>query len=131
MAGFLQDGFKAELVCEAKRAEFDNDFDRFAGHGNRSCDAFDRFRARKAGHDDWCLERELPDVAGGPQAGVLKLSLARAVDVEADDAPAAFEQIARDRASHDAEPDDTDRPVHAGPLPSLISIDGQCRPRLN
>ena len=53
------------------------------------------------------------DVVGDRDAGVRKLGASRRVDVEADHAPAALDQVAGDRASHDAKPDDSNGLVHA------------------
>src|SRR5581483_4428950 len=44
--------------------------------------------------------------------------------------PAALDEIARDRASHDTQSDDANNFIHTVPFPPLNLIDGQGWPRL-
>ena len=64
------------------------------------------------------LARDLADVIGDRDTGERKLGASCGVDVKADDAPAALDEIAGDRASHDAKPDDSNGLVHERSLPA-------------
>ena len=58
------------------------------------------------------LARDLSDVTGDRDVGHRKLGAPCGVGVEADHAPSAIDEIAGDRASHDAKPDDSNGLVH-------------------
>ncbi len=61
--------------------------------------------------------RDPAGVIGDRDTGQRELGAPCRVDVKADDAPAALDQIAGDRASHDAKPDDSNGLVHQRSLP--------------
>jgi hypothetical protein len=86
-------------------------------------DIYDRCGARKAGHDDRGVARELTDVTGNCNVGERKLGAPGGVRIETDDAPSAIDEVTSDRTPHDAKPDDANGLVHESCLLSN-SIDG-------
>jgi hypothetical protein len=85
----------------------DNVSDVFGGRGTR-----------QAGHDDRRFSRKLDDIGRDCNVFLCKLGASRWSDVEADDMPSAIDQIARDRASHDPKPDDSNGLIHSSPFPA-------------
>ena len=51
----------------------------------------------------------------------------RGVGIEADHPPSALDEVAGDRAAHDAKPDDSNSLVHASSFPLSNLIDGHAR----
>jgi hypothetical protein len=68
--------------------------------------------ARQAGHDDFRLARDLFYVRGNGDPGLRHLGSPRGVDVIADNLPSALDEVAGDRAAHDAQSDDPNGLVH-------------------
>ena len=128
--GFLQEGLEAELVGDAERREFDHNSSRLTGTGDSLRDILDRGRIGKAGHDDGRIARQLADVVGDCDIGKRKLGSSSGVDIKTDHVPFTIDKIARNRAAHNAKPDDSNGLVHESSFLSN-SIDGQRRPRLN
>ena len=58
------------------------------------------------------LPRDPAGIIGDRDTGQRKLGASCGIDVKADDAPPALDEIAGDRASHDAKPDDSNGLVH-------------------
>jgi hypothetical protein len=130
VAGFLEERLEVEFVGDAERREFDHNSSRLTGIGDSLRDILDRGRIGKAGHDDGRIARQLADVAGDCDIGQRKFGSSCGVDIKADDVPFPIDKIARNRAAHDAKPDDSNGLVHERSfLPN--SIDGQRRARLN
>ena len=127
MAGLLQDGLEAKLVGDGERREFDHDPRRLAGIGDGLRDVLDRGGSGQAGHDDGRVARDLRHVVGDGDAGLRQLGALGGVDIEADHAPAALDEVAGDRAAHDAKPDDSNGLVHASLLPCRIRLTGNAR----
>jgi hypothetical protein len=109
---FRQDIFEAKLVGDGKRAEFDHDPRRLAGMGDGARDILDGCGTGKAGQDDRRVARDLYDVGGDRDIRQRHLRAPRRVKVVADSPPSALDQVAGDRPSHDAEPDDSDNLAH-------------------
>jgi hypothetical protein len=100
------------------------------GTGDSLRDILDGGRIGKTGHDDGRIARQLADVDGDCDIGQSKFGSSCGVDIKADDAPFPIDKIARNRAGHDAKPDDSNGLIHERSfLPN--SIDGQRRSRLN
>ncbi len=116
MASFLQDGLEAKFVGDAEGGEFDHNPSRLTGIGDSLRDILDRCGIGKASHDDGRVARELADVTGDCDVGEGKLGSSCGVDIEADHAPFTIDKVAGDRASHDAEPDDSNDLVHESSL---------------
>jgi hypothetical protein len=76
------------------------------------------------------IARDLTDVIGDRDVGEREFGSSCGVDIEADDAPPAIDEIAGDCASHNAKPDDSDGLVHAFSPGYRIRLYGQRRPRL-
>ena len=112
MAGLLQDGFEAKLVGDAERREFDHNPRGLAGIGDFPRDILDGCGPGKAGHDDRRVARDLSGVVGDRDVGLRKLGASRGVGIEADHAPSALDEVAGDRASHDAKADNSNGLVH-------------------
>ena len=71
---------------------------------------------------------ELRDIVGDRDAGLRQLGALCGVDIEADHAPSALDEVARDRASHDAKPDYANGLVHENLLPIGFGLqDGRGR----
>jgi len=104
VAGVLQDRFEAKLVSDGESREFDHNPPRLTGIGNCLRDILDRCRPGKAGHDDWRVACDLTRVTGDCDVGQRKFGSSCGVDIEADHAPSTIDEIAGDRASHDAKP---------------------------
>ena len=64
------------------------------------------------------------DIGGDGDVGLRQLGSRRGVDIEADHPPAALDEVAGDRASHDAKPDDSNGLVHESLLPGRIAVAG-------
>jgi hypothetical protein len=75
-------------------------------------------RARKADHDNRGVSRDLSGVRGDYDVGLCQLVSPRCIYIEGDDAPAAIDKIAGNRASHDAKSNDSNSLVHASSLPA-------------
>ena len=118
MAGFLQDGLEPELVGKRQRREFDHDTRAFAGIGDRFGDALDRRRRRQARHDDRRVFDDVGHAFDDDDVGFGKLGALGSISIEADHAPPAGDQIARNRAAHNAKPDDPNRLVHECSFPT-------------
>ena len=114
----LQDGFEAKLVGDGERGQFDYNPRRRTGIGDTLRDILNRCGAGQAGHDDGRAARDPAGVIGDRDIGQRKLGASCGVDVKADDAPPAFDEIAGDRASHDAKSDDSNGLVHQRSLPA-------------
>ena len=112
MAGVLQNLFEAKLVGDGERAEFDHNPRRLTGIGDLMRNVLGRGCAGQAGHDDFRVARDLLHVLGNGNAGLRHLGSPRGVDVGADNLPSALDQVAGDRAAHDAESDDPNGLVH-------------------
>jgi hypothetical protein len=117
VARFRQDIFEAKLVGDGKRAEFDHNPRRLAGMRDRTRDILDGCGTGKAGHDDWRIACDLHGVGRDRDVGPRHLGAPRCVKVVADHLPSALGQVAGDRTSHNAEPDDSNNLVH-GSLPA-------------
>jgi hypothetical protein len=74
--------------------------------------------AWEAGHDNSRIARNLTGVAGDYDVGLYEFGSARRVDIIADNAPAAVDEIAGNRTSHDAKSDDSNSLVHASSFPT-------------
>ena len=81
----------------------------------RRCDCLCRGDQRlglgKAGDDDRCSRGDRFGAPHDLYAGPGQLPAFACVDVETNHAPTGFDEIARERAAHDAEPDHAHRPV--------------------
>jgi hypothetical protein len=82
--------------------------------GNCPRHFLDRRGTGKAGHDDGRLARDLSGIIGNDDLGRRKFGPSCGVDIEADHAPSALDEVTRDRTSHDAKPDNSNGPVHEG-----------------
>jgi hypothetical protein len=74
---------------------------------------------------------DLTRVTGDCDVGQRKFGSSCGVDIEADHAPSTIDEIAGDRASYDAQPDDPTVLFLRVRSQLSNSIDGQRQPRLN
>src|SRR5437660_1933280 len=72
MTGFSQSSFETKLVGEAERAEFDHNPLRSRGICDLPCDLIDGCRARKAGHHNRRVARDLTGIRGDDDVGLRK-----------------------------------------------------------
>src|SRR6202020_2537436 len=82
------------------------------GIGDLPGDGFDRGWRRQARHDDRRITGDMSHAFDDGDTGFRELGACGGIGVEADHMPPARDQIARNRAAHDAEPDDPYRLVH-------------------
>ena len=120
MAGFVQDRFEAKLVGDAECRELDHDPRRLAGTGDFLRDVLDGCGAGKAGHDDRRIGRDLSDAVGDDDVGLREFGPLGGIDIEADHPPSALDEVAGDRATHDAEADNSNGLFH---MSSLLEFD--------
>ena len=118
VAGLVQDRLEAQLVGDGERRELDDDAWRGADAGDDAGHIHHGGRARQAGHDNRRVARDLGGVLGDDDTGLRRFVPRAGVGIEADHPPAAFDQIAADRASHDAEADHSNGLAHENLLPS-------------
>jgi hypothetical protein len=79
---------------------------------DRLGDFLDSGGTGKAGHDDRRAACDRTNVSCDRDIGKCKLGAPRGVDIVADHLPSALDEIAGDRAAHDAKTNDTNRLVH-------------------
>ncbi|WP_249792801.1 hypothetical protein [Bradyrhizobium sp. BRP22] len=107
MIAGIKDCLESELIVESKSAELKDGMwaglmrDRLPDHlGGRRCG--------QACHDSSTASRDLGYVFDDCDAGFCCLMTASLVDVIADHAPAALDEVRADRAAHNSEADDAD-----------------------
>ena len=128
VAGFRQDVFEAKFVGDGKGAQFDHDARRRTGMGNGEGNILDGGGIGQTGHDDRRIARDAFGIRSNRNIGLRHLGASCSVEVVTNHLPSAFDQIAGDRAAHDAEPDNSNRLVPL--LSSCWLASGECRPRL-
>ena len=112
MAGFLQYVFEVKFIGDAERRELHHNPGRLTGIGDFPRDALDSYRSGKAGHEDGGVARGLSDTTCDGDVSQRKLGPLGGIDIKADDAPAAINKVASDRATHDTKPDNSNGLIH-------------------
>jgi len=115
--------FAHALRHDLQIGEFDDDPRRLPGTGDCLRDILDRCGIGKAGQNDRRVARDLACVLGDREVGQRKLGSSCGIGIKADYSPSTIDEIPRDCASHDAQPNDSNGPVHE-------SSSRSCRPRL-
>src|ERR1700742_2696098 len=80
---------------------------------------FDRGWCGKTGHDDGRIACHLSHVAGDRYPCLRQLGISFGIEIEADHMPSALDQVARNRASHNAKTDNPNGLVHSRSLPPV------------
>jgi hypothetical protein len=122
MAGLAQNLFRRELVVEGEGRRLDDDAGRHVGGGDLGCDRVERLGIRQAGNDHRRLGHHVFHMVADRDARLLHFLAAGRIGVDADDLPAIGDQVAREGAAHDAEPNDTNHTLACHDLPPLRRV---------
>src|SRR5215813_792620 len=125
VAGFAQRALGPELIVDGKGAGFDDDARRHVCLDDRRYRRVECGGLRQAGDDRLDLGRERLRIGHDFDACARHGTAAVRVDIVTDYAPSGCNEIARERASHDAQPDDADFAFRHGPSPLPIEAGGR------